>query len=56
MQKLIIVACNTATTNAISELRSSYDIPIIGIEPAIKPVATNTKTGKVGVLVAIREL
>ncbi len=48
--KAIIVACNTATTNAISELRSSYDIPIIGIEPAIKPAATNTKTGKVGVL------
>lgn len=48
--KAIIVACNTATTNAISELRSSYDIPIIGIEPAIKPAAANTKTGKVGVL------
>ena len=48
--KVIIVACNTATTNAISELRSSYDIPIIGIEPAIKPAAANTKTGKVGVL------
>ena len=48
--KAIIVACNTATTNAISELRSLYDIPIIGIEPAIKPAATNTKTGKVGVL------
>jgi len=48
--KVIIVACNTATTNAISELRSSYDIPIIGIEPAIKPAAANTRTGKVGVL------
>src|SRR5690606_1721550 len=48
--KAIIVACNTATTNAISELRSLYDIPIIGIEPAIKPAAANTKTGKVGVL------
>jgi len=48
--KAIIIACNTATTNAISELRSLYDIPIIGIEPAIKPAAANTKTGKVGVL------
>lgn len=48
--KIIIVACNTATTNAITELRNSYDIPIIGIEPAIKPAALNTKTHKVGVL------
>ncbi len=48
--KVIIVACNTATTNAIAELRSTYDVPIIGIEPAIKPAAANTKTGKIGVL------
>jgi glutamate racemase len=37
--KLIVVACNT-TTNAIRELRAKYDIPFIGIEPAIKPAAT----------------
>ncbi|WLD23215.1 glutamate racemase [Flavobacterium dauae] len=48
--KVIIVACNTATTNAVSELRNTYNIPIIGIEPAIKPAALHTKTGKVGVL------
>lgn len=48
--KVIIVACNTATTNAIVELRKSYNVPIIGIEPAIKPAAMHTKTGKVGVL------
>ncbi|MBA5792372.1 MULTISPECIES: glutamate racemase [unclassified Flavobacterium] len=48
--KIIIVACNTATTNAIVELRQSYDVPIIGIEPAIKPAAMLTQTGKVGVL------
>ncbi len=48
--KAVIVACNTATTNAIAELRSLYNIPIIGIEPAIKPAAAHTKTGKVGVL------
>src|SRR3970040_993989 len=35
--KLIVVACNTATTNAIRELREKYDVPFIGIEPAIKP-------------------
>lgn len=48
--KAIVVACNTATTNAISQLRNEYDIPFIGVEPAIKPAALHTKTGKVGVL------
>ena len=37
--KLIVVACNTATTNAIKHLRANYQIPFIGIEPAIKPAA-----------------
>ncbi|MEP2240071.1 MAG: glutamate racemase [Maribacter sp.] len=48
--KLIVVACNTATTNAIDYLRSNYDVPFIGIEPAIKPAAINTKSKIVGVL------
>jgi len=48
--KAIVVACNTATTNAISLLRSAYDIPIIGIEPAIKPAALQTKTNAIGIL------
>jgi len=48
--KVIVVACNTATTNAISILRERFDVPIIGIEPAIKPAALQTKTGKIGVL------
>lgn len=48
--KLIVVACNTATTNAIDYLRSNYDIPFIGIEPAIKPAALKTKTNAVGIL------
>lgn len=48
--KLIIVACNTATTNAIKVLRESYDIPFIGIEPAIKPAALHSKTQKIGIL------
>tara|TARA_R110002124_G_scaffold181965_1_gene349399 strand:+ start:217 stop:993 length:777 start_codon:yes stop_codon:yes gene_type:complete len=48
--KLIVVACNTATTNAIKELRAKYDVPFIGIEPAIKPAATNSKTQKIGIL------
>ncbi len=48
--KLIVVACNTATTNAIDELRTHYDIPFIGIEPAIKPAALKTQTNAIGIL------
>ncbi len=48
--KIIVVACNTATTNAITYLRDQYPIPFIGIEPAIKPAALHSKTGTVGVL------
>ncbi|WP_334056665.1 glutamate racemase [Polaribacter sp. P097] len=48
--KLIVVACNTATTNAIDYLRANYKIPFIGIEPAIKPAALKTKTKRIGIL------
>jgi glutamate racemase len=48
--KIIVVACNTATTNAISYLRANYNVPFIGIEPAIKPAALNTKSKAVGIL------
>tara|TARA_R110002049_G_scaffold213973_2_gene385509 strand:- start:3983 stop:4762 length:780 start_codon:yes stop_codon:yes gene_type:complete len=48
--KLIVVACNTATTNAIDYLRQTYQIPFIGIEPAIKPAALQTKTHAIGIL------
>lgn len=48
--KLIVVACNTATTNAIQVLRETYSVPFIGIEPAVKPAALSTKTKSIGVL------
>ncbi len=48
--KIIVVACNTATTNAIKELRAKYDVPFIGIEPAIKPAAIDSKTQTIGIL------
>ncbi len=48
--KIIVIACNTATTNAAKELRAKYDIPFIGIEPAIKPAAIHSQTQKVGIL------
>lgn len=48
--KMVVVACNTATAAAIDTLRQTYSIPFVGMEPAIKQAALNTKTGKVGVL------
>lgn len=48
--KIIVVACNTATTNAIKELRAKYDVPFIGIEPAIKPAALNSEKHVIGIL------
>lgn len=48
--KLIVIACNTATSAAIKTLRETYSIPIIGIEPAIKPASVLSNTGNVGVL------
>lgn len=48
--KLIVVACNTATTNAIDQLRKAYDLPFVGIEPALKPAALQSQTKTIGVL------
>ncbi len=47
---VVVVACNTATAAAIATLRSEYDIPFIGMEPAVKPAALGTKSGVIGVL------
>ncbi|MBN1991247.1 MAG: glutamate racemase [Anaerolineae bacterium] len=48
--KLIVVACNTASAAALAWLRTEFDLPLVGMEPAIKPAAAQTKTGHVGVL------
>lgn len=48
--KIIVVACNTATTNAIEYLRANYDVPFIGIEPAIKPAALKSQNKAIGIL------
>jgi len=48
--KIIVIACNTATTNAIKDLRNEYSIPFVGIEPAIKPAALKSKTKTIGIL------
>jgi len=48
--KLVVVACNTASTNAVAELRAHFKIPFIRIQPAIKPAALQTKTKTIGIL------
>jgi len=48
--KAVVVACNTATAAAIVRLRARYPIPIIGIEPALKPAVALTRSGVVGIL------
>lgn len=49
--RLIVVACNTASAAALHALRDRYpDVPFVGMEPAVKPAAEITHTGKVGVL------
>jgi glutamate racemase len=48
--KAIVVACNTATAVAIAHLRNRYSLPIIGMEPGVKPATANTQNGLIGVL------
>ncbi len=49
--KALVVACNTATAAAIKHLRTDYpQLPIVGIEPALKPAAAQSKTGRIGVM------
>jgi glutamate racemase len=52
--KIIVVACNTATGAAISKLRQEFDVPFIGVEPAIKPAALASKSGHIGVLATVQ--
>ncbi|QIL79021.1 glutamate racemase [Diaphorobacter sp. HDW4A] len=49
--KALVVACNTATTAAVAELRAAFpDLPVIGVEPALKPAASSSQTHRVGVI------
>lgn len=54
--KALVVACNTATTAAISALRAEFSLPIIGVEPGVKPAVQASKSGVVGVLATPRTL
>lgn len=49
--KLIVVACNTATTAALPFLRQQFpNLPFVGMEPAVKPAAAQTRNGRIGIL------
>lgn len=55
--KMVVVACNTATSAAIEFLRDKYhDVPIVGLEPAVKPACERSRTGVVGVVATERSL
>ncbi|WP_435099942.1 glutamate racemase [Arhodomonas sp. AD133] len=46
----LVVACNTATAAAVEHLRSRLDIPVVGMEPGLKPATRLTRNGRVGIL------
>src|SRR3546814_5664174 len=48
--RLVVIACNTASTIALAAVRSALDLPIVGTVPAIKPAAAMSKTRVIGVL------
>lgn len=48
--KALVLACNTATAAAVADLRAHFQVPIIGMEPAVKPATLATRSGVVGVL------
>ena len=54
--KAIVVACNTASAVAIEQLRSWCPVPVVAIEPAIKPAVGSTRSGVVGVLATSRTI
>jgi glutamate racemase len=54
--KAVVVACNTATGLAVDALRARYPLPIVAIEPAVKPAASNTRSGVIGVLATTQTL
>lgn len=54
--KAVVIACNTITAVAVSELRDSFAVPIIAIEPAIKPAAIMTRSGVIAVMATTRTL
>lgn len=47
---VVVIACNTASTAALTALREQFSVPFVGVVPAVKPAAATTKTGCIGIL------
>lgn len=55
--RMVVVACNTATTAAIRALRAEWpEVPFVGVEPGIKPAVARTRSGRIGVLATSRTI
>lgn len=54
--RMIVVACNTATAAAVPGLRARLAVPVVGMEPAVKPAASATRNGIIGVLATVGTL
>lgn len=54
--QVIVVACNTVTTNLIDRLRQEFPVPMVGLEPMVKPAAERTKSGVITVCATPRTL
>jgi glutamate racemase len=54
--KAVVIACNTASASAVDALRARYPVPIVAMEPAVKPAVTQTRSGVVGVLATAHTL
>src|SRR6056297_2090243 len=53
---MVVVACNTATAAAVPQLRQDFDLPVVGMEPAVKPATAATRNGVVGVMATVGTL
>ena len=54
--KAVVIACNTATAIAVQALRARHSLPIVAMEPALKPATEKTQSGVVGILATSRTL
>lgn len=54
--KAVVVACNTATSAAVATLRAEFELPIVAMEPAVKPAVATSRSGVIGVLATTRTL
>jgi glutamate racemase len=53
---VVVIACNTVTTNFIARLRARFDVPLVGMEPSVKPAAEASQTGTITVCATPRTL